>query len=76
MTKTVELDIAQATLSELIAGLAPGDEVVIVQNQKIVAKLVPSSAAPEPRKPGLMRGRLTVVSEDEEHLEDFRDYLP
>ena len=76
MTKTVELDIAQATLSELIAGLAPGDEVVIVQNQKVVAKLVPSSAAREPRKPGLMQGKLTVISEDDEHLDDFRDYMP
>ncbi len=40
MTKTVELDVAQVTLSELIAGLKPAEEVVIVQNQKSLARIV------------------------------------
>jgi len=74
MTKTVELDVAQATLGELIAGLKPNEEVVIVQNHKPVARILAS-------KPGMPRfgsckGLLTVVEDDEEHLQDFEDYMP
>ena len=41
MTKTVELDVAQATLAELVAGLEADDEVEIIQNQKTNARIVP-----------------------------------
>ncbi len=43
MTKTVDLDVAQATLGELIANLKPDDDVVIMQNHKPTAKLVATS---------------------------------
>ena len=76
MTKTVELDVAQATLSELIAGLKPDEEVEIVSNQKTVARLVATTPTPLPRVPGLMKGKLTVIAEDEEHLKDFEEYMP
>ena len=47
MTKIVELEVAQATLSELIAGLKPDDEVEIVHNHKPVARIVlPKSGTP------------------------------
>lgn len=76
MNKIVELDEAKATLDELIAGLKPDDEVVIVRDQQPVAKLVSSQSIPQPRVPGLMRGKLTVLAEDDEHLKDFEDYMP
>lgn len=74
MTRTVELDVAQATLSEIIAGLEPGDEIVIVQNQQPVARIVPASKA----KPqfGNCQGLLPIVKEDNEHLKDFEEYMP
>ena len=75
MSKTVELDVAQATLGELIAGLKPDEEVVIMKDHKAVARLVPSSAAPSPRQPGLMKGKLIVVAEDDEHLDGFQEYM-
>ena len=76
MTKAVELDVAQATLGELIANLKPNDDVVIMQNQKPVAKLVATFTGCPPRVPGLMKGKLTIISEDEEHLEAFEEYMP
>lgn len=74
MVRTVELDIAQATLSEIIAALGPGDEVLIVRNQQPVARIVPTTQA----KPqfGNCKGMLTIVEEDDEHLADFEDYMP
>lgn len=73
MTKTVELSEAQATLGELIAGLKPDDEVVIVQNQKTIARIVP----PKRGTPlfGGCKGMLTIVSDDDEHLKDFVEYM-
>lgn len=76
MTKTVGLDVAQATLGELIANLKPDDDVVIMQNHKPVAKLVATSKVRLQRVPGLMKGKLTIVAEDDEHLDGFREYMP
>ena len=76
MTKTVELDVAQAMLGELIANLKPDDDVVIMQNHKPVAKLVATSTVRPPRVPGLMKGKLTIIAEDDEHLDGFEEYMP
>lgn len=74
MTKTVELSVAQATLAELIAGLGPNDELVVTQDSKPVARLLPA----EHGTPvfGRCKGMLTIVAEDDEHLEDFKEYMP
>jgi antitoxin (DNA-binding transcriptional repressor) of toxin-antitoxin stability system len=74
MTKTIEIDIAQAKLGEIIAGLGPGDEVLLVQNRRPVARLLPPTRV-QPQF-GSCQGLLTVVAEDDEHLKDFEDYLP
>lgn len=73
MTKIVELEVAQATLSELIAGLKPDDEVEIVHNHKPVARIM----LPKSRTPrfGSCKGMLTIISDDDEHLKDFAEYM-
>lgn len=70
----MELDVAQNTLKELIANLKPDEEVVIVQNHKPVARILPSKKAKP--KFGNCKGLLTIVEEDEEHLKSFEDYMP
>jgi len=79
MSPTITIDEAQAKPRELIHQLAPGEEVIITENQQPVAKLV--SEPPKPRPglrlpPGLGRGFITVVSDDDEHLKDFEEYMP
>jgi len=77
MVETVTVEEAQANLADLIAKLAPGDEVVITQNEQPVAKLVGERATSrQPRKPGSAKGKLFIHIEDEEHLEDFKEYMP
>ncbi len=76
MTKMVDLDVAQATLSELVAGLMPHDDIVIMKDQKPVAKLVATATVRPPRIPGLMKGKLTILAEDDQHLKDFEEYMP
>jgi prevent-host-death family protein len=76
MSTTVTLDEAQARLGELIERLAPGEEVVITQNNQPVARLVRSRPPRKPRQPGSGKGLLTILKEDDEHLEHFKEYMP
>ena len=75
----ITIEEAQAKLPDLIHNLTPGDEVVITENNQPVAKLV--SEVPKPKgglrpPPGLGKGFITIVSDDEEHLKDFAEYMP
>jgi antitoxin (DNA-binding transcriptional repressor) of toxin-antitoxin stability system len=72
----VTLEEAQSRLPELIAALVPGEELVITRNDQPVARLVGEQPARrEPRHPGNCKGMLTIISEDDEHLRDFADYM-
>ncbi len=73
----ISLGDAQARLPELIAGLQPGEEVQITQGDRPVARLVGERRRTRrPRKPGSAVGTLVIVGDDDEHLEDFKDYMP
>lgn len=67
---------AQAKLPDLIHQLKPGDELAITENNQSVAKLVAYPADELRPMPGLGKRMLTIVAEDDEHLEDFKEYMP
>ncbi len=74
---TVTIQEAQANLPDLIRKLTPGDDVVITENDQPVAKLVNETPKPGLRPPpGLGKGCITIVSDDDEHLRDFAEYMP
>jgi antitoxin (DNA-binding transcriptional repressor) of toxin-antitoxin stability system len=74
---TVTIEEAQAKLPGLIDRLLPGEEMIITRNQEPVARLVGEQPATlQPRQPGSAKGQLVILVEDEEHLEDFKDYMP
>lgn len=79
MSAIVTVEEAQANLKELIHRLAPGEEVVITENQKPVAKLVsePPMLQPKPRPgPGLGKGMITFIAPDfNGPLEDMKEYM-
>jgi antitoxin (DNA-binding transcriptional repressor) of toxin-antitoxin stability system len=68
---------AQINLAEWISKLIPGEELFITEHDRIIARLV---AEPLPtgkvRQPGSVIGKLTIVEDDDSHLEDFREYMP
>jgi antitoxin (DNA-binding transcriptional repressor) of toxin-antitoxin stability system len=71
-TIQISLEEVQAKLPEIVHGLGEGEEVVIVEGKRPVARLLgPSPAKRRPRTPGSARGRLTVIAEDNDHLTDF-----
>jgi antitoxin (DNA-binding transcriptional repressor) of toxin-antitoxin stability system len=72
----VTIQEAQGRLVDLIHKLAPGDEVVITENNQPVAKLVATPAEKPHPLPGRGKGMLTILVEDDEHLEHFKEYMP
>ena len=72
----VTIQEAQAKLPDLIHKLMPGDEVVITENNLPVARLVASPAEKPRPMPGRGKGMLTILAEDDEHLKDFKEYMP
>jgi prevent-host-death family protein len=74
---TISLREAEGRLSELIHQLKPGEEVVITENSRPVAKLVAETPpARKPRRRGSAKGKLIIRADDDEHLEDFKEYMP
>lgn len=74
---TVTLEEAQAKLPELIRQLTAGEEVVITEADQVVARLVGEGRPLRQRPgPGLCAGMMTVVSDDDDHLKDFAEYMP
>lgn len=76
MTATIQE--AQADLSGLLRRLKPGEEVTITENGTEVATLRVKTTPPTPvkRVPGVWKGMATIISDDDEHLEDFAEYTP
>lgn len=73
---TVTLEEAQAHLPELIDRLQPGEALVITRNEKPVARLLLEEPPKrKPRQAGSAKGILTILQDDDEHLEDFEEYL-
>lgn len=73
---TVPLAEAQLRLPELIDKAAAGEEVVITRDDTPIAQVIPARRRkPQPRF-GSCKGMMTIASDDEEHLEHFKDYMP
>ncbi len=73
--RTVTLEEAQTQLPELIDKLARGEDVIITRDQQPVAQLIlPVATQPQPVF-GSCKGMLTILSEDDDYLEAFKEYL-
>lgn len=71
----VALEEAQARLPELIHQLLPGEDVVITENHRPVAQLFALRTEKPQAVPGRCQGMLTIISEDNEHLKDWGEYM-
>jgi antitoxin (DNA-binding transcriptional repressor) of toxin-antitoxin stability system len=74
---TATIEEVQSHLGALIAQLKPGEELVIIERNRPVARLVAEPTEERRlRKPGSAVGELTVVADDDAHLKDFNEYMP
>lgn len=73
---TVSIEEAQLKLVDLIAQLHSGGPVVITQGNRPVAKLtLETSSPPIARKAGTAKGLFEICQDDDQHLEDFKEYM-
>ena len=63
MAKMVHVHAAKTHLSRLIDAAAGGEEIVIARAGKPIAQLGPLRDAPPIRKPGLLRGKITMADD-------------
>lgn len=80
MSAIMTVEEAQSRLKELIDKLAPGEEIVITENQQSVARLVGErpvrTAHPSRPAPGLGKGSILYMAPDfDEPLEEFKEYV-
>jgi prevent-host-death family protein len=68
--ETVPIRTAEATLSRLLARVEAGEEIVLVRDDKPVAKLVPFTSPVSKRKPGVLKGKISIGPEFFESLPD------
>jgi antitoxin (DNA-binding transcriptional repressor) of toxin-antitoxin stability system len=72
----VTVEEAQASLPDIIAKTPPGEGVLIVQDDKALAELIRLPLEKPRPLPGRCKGMLTVLSDDDEHLKDWIEYMP
>ncbi len=75
---SLSIQEAQAQLPDLVHGLAKGDEVMIIENDKAIARIVPIVEQPPQagRRPGTLRGTVLYMAPDfDAPLEDFKEYM-
>lgn len=73
---TISLQDAQARLPELIHQLSPTDEVLVLENSRPVARILPPKISPEVRKLGTLKGTVTYVAPDfDAPLDEFNECL-
>ena len=72
----ITIEEIRAKLDEVIHGLTSGEEVVITENNRPVAKLI--AATPPPRKVpklGTQRGSVLSMEHFDDPLDDFKEYM-
>jgi antitoxin (DNA-binding transcriptional repressor) of toxin-antitoxin stability system len=75
---SLSIQEAQAKLPDLVHGLTFGEEVVIIENDQPVARIVPAAGQPQrsPRRPGTLRGTVLYMAPDfDAPLEEFKEYV-
>jgi antitoxin (DNA-binding transcriptional repressor) of toxin-antitoxin stability system len=74
---TISIEDAEVQLRQLIAGLKPGDEIIIADQGQPVARLIAEpSIRQQRRKLGTMPGSVLHMAPDfDAPLEDFKEYM-
>jgi antitoxin (DNA-binding transcriptional repressor) of toxin-antitoxin stability system len=74
--QTATVEEVQANLLELLDRIDEESEVVILQGNKPVGRLLPPAVPKGTPVAGRGKGKLVIRAEDDEHLKDFAEYMP
>jgi len=68
--RTVTVDDACAHIAELLRAVSAGQEIVITEGARAVARVVPAGPARKPRRPGLNQGAIQTSADFDAPLPD------
>lgn len=71
MDKAVNIHDAKTHLSRLIERVEAGEEITLARAGRPVARLVPYRPLREPRKPGLLKGKIWISDDFDAPLPEF-----
>lgn len=73
---TVNIRQAQLDLVELLDRSSRGEEVIIVRDDGGMAgRLVWASTLADDFRPGFLKDKLEIVTDDDQHLDAFAEYI-
>ena len=75
MEKPINIHEAKTHLSRLVERVEAGEEITLARAGRPVARLVPYRARPEPRRPGLWKGQVSIGPDFDEPLPEFERAL-
>lgn len=76
MPRTLPLNVTQPYLTELVAGMVPGEEVVLTADGEPAAILTRPARTSWPSQPGTAKDRSMWMAPDfDAPLEDFAEYM-
>jgi prevent-host-death family protein len=72
--RAIDLNHAEIRLAELVQRAARGDDVILTDGGRPVAKIVPITQAQGPREFGSAKGLIHMADDFDAPLEDFAEY--
>ena len=78
MSITVTIEEAEANFKEIVHRLAPGDEIIITENQQTIARIVGEQTKDMKQRPapGMFPESIVYMAPDfDAPLEEFREYM-
>lgn len=72
---TVSIEQAQVKLANLISRAAQGESISITQDGREVAQIVAIAGKKQRPAPGFGKDVVHIISDDDEHLVDFAEYM-
>ena len=74
--QSITVQEAQSHLAEIITGLQPGEEVVLTENGRPLARLVRAERTSWPCKAGSAKDKIVWIAPDfDAPLEEFKEYM-
>jgi prevent-host-death family protein len=73
MEKSVNVHDAKTHLSRLLERVEAGEEITLARAGRPVARLVPYRQLREPRKPGLLKGKIWISDDFDAPLPEFEE---
>jgi antitoxin (DNA-binding transcriptional repressor) of toxin-antitoxin stability system len=75
MSQIMSVQDAATRLHELLRSLGNDGKIVLTDDGKPIARIIPARESNQ-RHPGSCKGMLIVHEDDDEHLADFKEYMP